>query len=70
MGGQNKLIVGAESPSRVSHGTSIEVQTGNSVENFGAVEERTAFRQQKQQKAKAQAIKLKVEMTITCFSMF
>ncbi|XP_024023361.1 protein IQ-DOMAIN 1 isoform X2 [Morus notabilis] len=50
-GGEN------ESPSRESHGTSMEVQTGNSVEDFSALEERTAVQRRAQQKVRTLVIK-------------
>ncbi|XVF21070.1 hypothetical protein REPUB_Repub12eG0058700 [Reevesia pubescens] len=52
-------LTGTESPSRESIGTSIEVQTGNSVEVFSVQEESKAVHQQVQQKPKAQVLKIK-----------
>ncbi|KAK2648755.1 hypothetical protein Ddye_016244 [Dipteronia dyeriana] len=48
-----------ESPSKESIGTSIEVQTGNSVEVFSLQEETMAIPQRIQQKARAQVFKIK-----------
>ncbi|KAK6259548.1 hypothetical protein SCA6_014022 [Theobroma cacao] len=51
---------GNESPSRESIGTSIEVQTGNSVEVFSAREESKVVHHRMQHKPKAQVLKIKV----------
>ncbi|CAN6574177.1 unnamed protein product [Malus baccata var. baccata] len=48
-----------ESPSRGSLGTSVEVQTGNSVEVYSIQGENSAAHHRAQQKARAQALKLK-----------
>ncbi|EOX93400.1 IQ-domain 33, putative isoform 1 [Theobroma cacao] len=50
---------GNESPSRESIGTSIEVQTGNSVEVFSAREESKVVHHRMQHKPKAQVLKIK-----------
>lgn len=50
-----------ESPSRESVGTSIEVQTGNSVEVFSVREESMTLPQRMHQKARAQIVKIKVK---------
>ncbi|KAL5798013.1 hypothetical protein ACOSQ2_002833 [Xanthoceras sorbifolium] len=52
-------VTGTESPSRESVGTSIEVQTGNSVEVFSLQEESMAIPQRIQQKARTQVFKIK-----------
>ncbi|XVF31836.1 hypothetical protein REPUB_Repub17cG0027900 [Reevesia pubescens] len=57
---QEPLTV-TESPSRESIGTSIEVQTGNSVEVFSVQEESKAVHHHVQQKPKAQILKIKEE---------
>ncbi|KAG2719436.1 hypothetical protein I3760_03G266400 [Carya illinoinensis] len=57
--GKEELVVGKQSPSRASLGTSIEVQTGNSVEVFPTQEERVALHHRIQQKARTQSLKLK-----------
>lgn len=50
-----------ESPSRDSVGTSIEVQTGNSVEVFSIQEESITIPERIQQKTKPQVFKIKVK---------
>lgn len=57
---KEELVVGKQSPSRESLGTSIEVQTGNSVEVFPTQEERVGLHHRIQQKARTQSLKLKV----------
>lgn len=60
--GKQELIVGSESPSMDSLGTSVEVQTGNSVEVHSIQEENLAAQHRlTQQKARAQVLRLKVE---------
>lgn len=59
--GEQKLIVGAESPSRESLGTSVEVQTGNSVEAYSIQGVNSAAHHRTQEKARAQALKWKVD---------
>ncbi|KAL6136994.1 hypothetical protein ACLB2K_062289 [Fragaria x ananassa] len=59
-GGKQELIVGSESPSMESLGTSVEVQTGNSVEVHSVQEENLAAQNRlTQQKARAQVLRLK-----------
>lgn len=60
-GGNEDILVVAESPNRESLGTSIEVQTGNSVELFSVLQERTAAHHRTQKKARTQLVKVKVE---------
>lgn len=50
-----------ESPSRESLGTSVEVQTGNSVQVYSIQGENSAAHHRTQEKARAQALKLKVD---------
>ncbi|KAF5746131.1 IQ-domain 33 putative isoform 1 [Tripterygium wilfordii] len=57
--GEKEPTVGTESPNRESVGTSIEVQTGNSVEVFSLQEESLAVHHQSPQKARSQLLKLK-----------
>ncbi|XP_062152529.1 protein IQ-DOMAIN 33 isoform X1 [Alnus glutinosa] len=57
--GNEVLVVGTESPSRESVGTSVEVQTGNSAEVFSVQEERVALHHGMQQKARTQVLRLK-----------
>ncbi|PRQ52613.1 putative IQ motif, EF-hand binding protein [Rosa chinensis] len=58
--GKQELIVGSESPSMESLGTSVEVQTGNSVEVHSIQEENLAAQHRlTQQKARAQVLRLK-----------
>ncbi|XP_022771721.1 protein IQ-DOMAIN 1-like [Durio zibethinus] len=52
-------LTGNESPSRESIGTSIEVQTGNSMEVFSVQEESNAVHHRVQQKPKAQVLRIK-----------
>ncbi|XWS36723.1 hypothetical protein CRYUN_Cryun20dG0110400 [Craigia yunnanensis] len=52
-------LTGTQSPSRESIGTSIEVQTGNSVEVFSVQEESKAVHHRLQQKPKAQVLRIK-----------
>lgn len=59
--GTEVLVVGRESPSRESVGTSVEVQTGNSAEVFSVQEERVALHHGMLQKARTQVLRLKVE---------
>lgn len=59
--GNEVLVVGTESSSRESVGTSVEVQTGNSAEVFSVQEERVALHHQMLQKARTQVLRLKVE---------
>ncbi|TQE07714.1 hypothetical protein C1H46_006647 [Malus baccata] len=59
--GEQQLIAGAESPSRESLGTSVEVQTGNSVEVYSIQGENSAAHHRTQEKARVQALKLKEE---------
>lgn len=59
--GNEVLVVGTESPSRESVGTSVEVQTGNSAEVFSVQEERVALHHPMLQKARTQVLRLKVE---------
>ncbi|KAM1919669.1 hypothetical protein ACFX15_023580 [Malus domestica] len=59
--GEQQLTAGAESPSRESLGTSVEVQTGNSVEVYSIQEENSAAHHRTQEKARVQALKLKEE---------
>lgn len=59
--GNGGILVVAESPNRDSLGSSIEVQTGNSVEFFSVQEERTAVHHRTQKKARTQLVKVKVE---------
>lgn len=60
-GGEEETVNGVESPNRESLGTSIEVQTGNSVEIPSAQEERMAVHNRTYKKARTQVTKLKVE---------
>lgn len=53
-------VSGRESPSRESMGTSIEVQTGNSVEGSSLGEESTAATHRVHQKARTQIFRIKV----------
>ncbi|KAE8075590.1 hypothetical protein FH972_014287 [Carpinus fangiana] len=57
--GNEVLVVGTESSSRESVGTSVEVQTGNSAEVFSVQEERVALHHQMLQKARTQVLRLK-----------
>ncbi|XP_059662924.1 protein IQ-DOMAIN 33 [Cornus florida] len=54
-----ELVVGTWSPSWESVGTSIEVQTGNSVEVFSIAEESMTLHHRVQQKARTEVLKLK-----------
>lgn len=54
-------ISGKGSPSRESLGTSIEVQTGNSVEGFSIGEESTAVTHRLHQKSRTQIFRIKVK---------
>ncbi|KAH7533412.1 hypothetical protein FEM48_Zijuj04G0128000 [Ziziphus jujuba var. spinosa] len=58
-GGEEETVNGVESPNRESLGTSIEVQTGNSVEIPSAQEERMAVHNRTYKKARTQVTKLK-----------
>jgi len=51
---------GTESPSRDSLGTSIEVQTGNSVEVLSVREENVSVHHRVQKRARTQVFRLKV----------
>ena len=64
MDGEQDLLVGGGTPSRESLGTSIEVQTGNSIEVFSTREEIMAVHHRLQQKARTAALKLKVRQFI------
>ena len=54
------LALGTESPSRDSLGTSIEVQTGNSVEVLPVKEENVSVHHRVQKRARTQVLRLKV----------
>ncbi|CAL2249255.1 unnamed protein product [Prunus armeniaca] len=59
--GKQELIVGPENLSTESLGTSVEVQTGNSVDVYSIQEENVAAHRRMQQKARTQELKLKEE---------
>ena len=61
MDGRQELLLGLENPSRESVGTSLEVQTGNSVEVLSAGEGSVAVYPQMQLKARAPATRFKVK---------
>ncbi|XP_010252628.1 PREDICTED: protein IQ-DOMAIN 1-like [Nelumbo nucifera] len=56
---ETEAVQGTKSPSKESVGTSIEVQTGNSVEVLSVREDRTAVQHQVQQKSRTQISKAK-----------
>ncbi|TYI55857.1 hypothetical protein E1A91_D11G169400v1 [Gossypium mustelinum] len=57
--GKQETLTGTESPSRDTIGTSIEVQTGNSVEIFLVQDESKGVHHRVQQKPKAQVLRIK-----------
>ncbi|KAK9284825.1 hypothetical protein L1049_024002 [Liquidambar formosana] len=59
MDSKHEVVVGRESPSKESVGTSLEVQTGHSIEVFSIREESMAIHHRMQQKARSQVLKLK-----------
>lgn len=61
MDGGQELLLGIENPSRESVDTSLEVQTGNSVEVLSDGEGSVAAHARMQHKARAQATKFKVK---------
>ncbi|PPR82281.1 hypothetical protein GOBAR_AA38435 [Gossypium barbadense] len=56
---KQETLTGSESPSRDTIGTSIEVQTGNSVEIFLVLDESKGVHHRVQQKPKAQVLRIK-----------
>lgn len=61
---KQETLTGTESPSRDTIGTSIEVQTGNSVEIFLVQDESKGVHHRVQQKPKAQVLRIKVTQAI------
>lgn len=60
--GKQEALAVTRSPSRESMGTSVEVQTGNSVSVFSVGEESMALPRKMQQKARTRIIKIKVKL--------